>query len=145
MLKAPFPTLWTPAGYQITDSHTPDVRESEANDEEVPLGKIALSWNNLTRQECGANWMGSNVGTKSDYGPTSTASNIVAEIGRQAGPGLSLYRILSLVTTQHVVALTVECDITEQRKLLCIHNLQQGGGQPFAEGLIEQARRFGLL
>ena len=95
-------------------------------------------------------WRGARVGTDYGYGDTSTATRIIAEFGRQVGPALHLYRIVSVIASGAEVALVVETtpgNLGEQRerRLGTAFQLLKAGGQPIDQAGFKEAVEAGLL
>lgn len=165
LTHAPFPRLWTTSypsdnpmpeynpepikdNKDLTDEELSQVYETQMQKELEFPDKISLTWSNYSLAHgphAIGSWMGAYVGTFFGFGSKSTASGIVAEIGRQIGPGMALYRILSLVATPHEVTLMVECDEKDEEKIGAMYNLLQSGGQPMSAFHHERAIKFGLL
>lgn len=132
----------------LADEELSQVHETQMQKELEFPDKLSLTWSNYSLvhgPHAIGSWMGAYVGTFFGFGSKSTASGIVAEIGRQIGPGIALYRILSLVATQHEVTLMVECDEKDEEKIGAMYNLLQSGGQPMSAFNQERAIKFGLL
>ena len=154
VLETPFRSLHStdypssfPSDYTLNQSLLQPLRPS--NPPLVSYPSIGLSLLNLSLAPQA--WRGARVGTDYGYGTTSTASRIIAEFGRQVGPALRLYRIISVVATGADVALVVEAipgRIAEQgheRKFGIAFQLLKAGGQPIDEAGWKEAVEVGLL
>ena len=90
-------------------------------------------------------WQGAYVGPFFGFGPKSTPSYIVAEIGRQVGPGMELYKVVSITATTRDVTLLVDCKEEDENKMEDMFMLLKGGGQVLNEWQLERVKGLGLL
>ena len=94
-------------------------------------------------------WSGASVGDLLGFSSQSTPSFIIAEFGRQIGPPLGLFKIISAVATGDEVTLVVEMardgDQRAAKRREVAFQLLKGGGIPWTEGLRAQALEVGLL
>ena len=150
ILEAPFRSLHSPDYPSNSISYQPPLHSSPPSPLPTdPYSSIGLSLLNLSLPPQA--WRGARVGTDYGYGTTSTATRIIAEFGRQLGPALHLYRIISVVATGADVALVVEATpgaLREQgyeRKLGTAFQLLKAGGQPIDQAGWKEAVEVGLL
>jgi hypothetical protein len=103
-------------------------------------------------------WRGAKVGIPNGFGPQSTLSHIVAEFGRQVGPELRLFSIVSAIATKNQTAfvirksedqVTPDCNNHNSNiidtRLNMAFQLLKSGGLPLDEHSLERAMQLGLL
>ena len=156
LIKAPFPLIHRhlppPIDHPPTggDPASPGGETASASSDS-PGSSVGLTLLAMPRAgEPGPpQWSGARVGAKYDFGPASTPSLIVAEFGRQLGPGLGLYKVLSAVATRDEIQFIVElCEPPgEERESRAevAFLLLKGGGVPWSQYVKVKAVEAGLL
>ena len=155
LTEAPFPSLHSITSIpDPTSSPSPSPSppaqpfKSSSPDLGKPILSVGLSF--LNPDSAKHPWRGCRVGQAYGFGPSSTPSLILAELGRQLGSGFQLYRIHSITASEtNVTIITSSADLSDQvdhdNKLALAFQLLKGGGQPFTASIWEEAVEVGLL